>query len=476
MKRHALFMSLWLAMLAQVASATPAAGLKAGAAKLDITPTSDRLLPGDSIRDPLSVRAIVLRNGTNCAVLVGVDQAGFFSVRIQDVIAHASKVTGCSPENFVVSATHTHSGSTRSLLDPTGQPQATKVEDAIFAAIIKASNSLRPARVGFGETKLDINVNRDAWINGQWMQASNPAGPSDKTLAVVEFVDASNHPIAAYMNYAMHPINFYLSGVISADVPGEVSRYVESQFDPEMVAIFAQGAAGDQNPALTTPVLNLIANRTSGSTRQDRTVARTDPWVELATERNGNARLSAALAKPVPDDQRADYRAAIARSSELVRAEGVLMGEKVIETMRFGIANLDAEAVPVGFSTSLQCPGRDRLDRADPVREGSAPPYADGAPVVMREGVLRIGSVYILSVDGEVYSEIASELKEKAGDHHVIFTTLANGMANSGYIYSDNARDHLTFQVIDSRLKAGCAQGKIVAAGMDLIQRAEQGK
>jgi hypothetical protein len=50
------------------------------------------------------------------------------------------------------------------------------------------------------------------------------------------------------MNYAMHPINFYLSGVISADFPGEASRYVEELFDNRTVAIFSQGASGDQNP------------------------------------------------------------------------------------------------------------------------------------------------------------------------------------------------------------------------------------
>jgi acyl-CoA synthetase (AMP-forming)/AMP-acid ligase II len=46
----------------------------------------------------------------------------------------------------------------------------------------------------------------------------------------------------------MHPINFYLSGVISADFPGEASRYVEDLFGDRTVAVFSQGASGDQNP------------------------------------------------------------------------------------------------------------------------------------------------------------------------------------------------------------------------------------
>jgi nitroimidazol reductase NimA-like FMN-containing flavoprotein (pyridoxamine 5'-phosphate oxidase superfamily) len=43
--------------------------------------------------------------------------------------------------------------------------------------------------------------------------------PSDKTLAVVEFLGADNVPIAVCMNYATHPIDFYWSGVVSGDCP-----------------------------------------------------------------------------------------------------------------------------------------------------------------------------------------------------------------------------------------------------------------
>ena len=52
-----------------------------------------------------------------------------------------------------------------------------------------------------------------------------------------------------------------------------------------------------------------------------------------------------------------------------------------------------------------------------------------------------------------------------------IVVTLANGMANSGYIYSDEAYSHLTFQVIGSRLQPGCAEKKIVSAAIELMHR-----
>jgi neutral ceramidase len=47
--------------------------------------------------------------------------------------------------------------------------------------------------------------------------------------------------------------------------------------------------------------------------------------------------------------------------------------------------------------------------------------------------------------------------------------TLANGMANSGYIPNDTASGALTFQVLGSKLKPGCAETAIVNGLLDLI-------
>lgn len=37
--------------------------------------------------------------------------------------------------------------------------------------------------------------------------------------------------------------------------------------------------------------------------------------------------------------------------------------------------------------------------------------------------------------------------------------------------YSDEAHRHLTFHVIGSRLKPGCAEGRIVSTALDLMHR-----
>src|SRR5947209_4583256 len=229
---------------------TPVAGkLRAGAAKVDITPKESELSTStDSIRDHLFARAIVVDDGSTCAALVGLDLGGAPNQIVDDATARASSSTGCPAQNFIISATHTHSSSTGGL-GQQSTSSAKRISDAIVEAVETAKSKLAPARVGYGTTKVDLNVNRDLFNSKlEWRQEPNPDGPSDKTLAVVEFLGADSVPIAVFMNYAMHPINFYLSGVISADFPGEASRYVEELFDNRTIAIFSQGASGDQNP------------------------------------------------------------------------------------------------------------------------------------------------------------------------------------------------------------------------------------
>jgi len=425
-----------------IGTAQSAAGqLRAGAAKVDITPkASDLQFATDSIRDHLYARAIVVNNGMTCAVLVGVDAGGLRDNVVNDAIGKASASIKCPAENFIISATHTHSG---------GATDAA----AIVSAIEQANAKLAPARIGYGTAKVDLNVNRDLFNSKlEWRQAPNPDGPSDKTLAVVEFRGADDTPIAVYMNYAMHPVNYYLTGVVSADFPGEASRYVEELFDNKTIAVFTQGAEGDQNPRLAyTPPFRF---------RQPQT-----------TTGNFNPQAAAAGRQAVSPENLPAYKKAMARTSDYVVMLGTMIGTTVSRVMREDIVPVDTAKIWAG-QQGIRCPGRERLDAANPARENVFPGYKEGPDVNMKVGVLRIGDMNFVSLNGEAYSEIGMRVKASAPANKTIFVGLANGSANSGYIYSDAAYSHLTFQVIGSRLKPGCAEGKIVSAAMDLMHKA----
>jgi neutral ceramidase len=141
--------------------------------------------------------------------------------------------------------------------------------------------------------------------------------------------------------------------------------------------------------------------------------------------------------------------------------------------MRESMRPTDTARIWAGQDT-FACPGRIRLDADNPARENVFPGYKDGPDVNLKVGVLRIGDIHLASVNGEVYSQIAMRLKAEAPASKTVMVTLANGSAGAGYIYSDAAYSHLTFQVIGSRLKPGCAEDKIVSTAIALMRRSGQ--
>src|SRR5579862_6919025 len=64
----------------------------------------------------------------------------------------------------------------------------------------------------------------------------------------------SGDPIAVWSNYAVHGVVMYLSKTrdgmaeITGDIGGATSNYVEGRLKNNAVAVWTQGASGDQNP------------------------------------------------------------------------------------------------------------------------------------------------------------------------------------------------------------------------------------
>ncbi len=454
-----------------MAGAAPVASdLMAGAARIDITPPQNAMPPGDTIRDHLYVRAIVIKNKSGgCGVLVGLDQGGARNDMIEDALPRAAKATGCPAQNFVISATHTHSGASGGLSG--GLPSSKDVAEAVVKAVVEANGKLAPARIGFGTTDVHLNVNRDAPQNN-WMQGVNREAPSDKTLSVLAVIGADNLPIGFYMNYAMHPIDFYLTGVLSGDFPGEASRYLERRYDGKAVAIFAQGASGDQNPLLVAPMQKLAGLRTRMEGRGDERYGALSPWEISARRLNGNADATAQYKIPLKPEELAAYKAAIDTDDRMVTAMGTIIGESALDVMKNRMPHAMGSAAIVAGERQLTCPGRDRVDQS--ARQGVLPPYKDGAPVTIKVGLLRLGDIDIVRVNAEVYNDIWRNLRDRMSNRKAMMTTLANGAANSGYVYSDAANNRLTFQVISSQLKPGCAEAGIISAALEMT--ADAGK
>lgn len=428
----------------QVLAQGSAGNIRAGAARIDISGPDyrNRPLTHKYDHENLYLRAIVVDNGETRGVLIAADLGGIGDEVWADASRRIADKLDIPVANIVISATHTHSDTPASETPAPGTARygTAFVADVAVDAVTQAMSRLQPARVGFSRGEVNLNVNRDA-INPfthLWTQAANLDAASDKTVAVVSFVRPDDTPIAAYVNYAMHPVNGYLSGYRSADFPGATSRYVEKAFGGDMVVVFSQGASGDQNPRWLRPGTNAMASRSDAKITGYEMV-REDIEAPLREKRVPSHEPAPAVA-----DQLADYQQAL----------GIILGEEVIRAMTY--ADFTTGNTKIwGSQATLTCPGRRRLDQG---REGMAGEYEDGDDVIFRLGVLAIGDIAFATANAEIYNLIGQRVMKESPMNKTLFVTLANGRANSGYVPDDESFGHRTFQVLGTRLKPGCAE------------------
>jgi hypothetical protein len=167
------------------------------------------------------------------------------------------------------------------------------------------------------------------------------------------------------------------------------------------------------------------------------------------------------------------YRQTLDRVGGYATMLGQMIGSTAERVIREEMQFTDSATI-WGAEKNFSVPGRARLDVDNPARENVFPGYRDGPDVNLNVGLLRVGDVHFARVNGEVYTNIGLGLKKASPASKTLVVTLANGRANSGYIYSDDAFHHLSFQVIGSRLKPGFAEKGIIAAAVELIEQSNR--
>ncbi len=418
--------------------------LRAGAARIDYTPRGAQL-PGNftGVLDPIFVRTVVLDNGSTRAALVSIDAGAIPTDLYDKVSARAAAELKIPANQLLISASHTHSVPFR--LDA-------GVEETILRSLHEAVARLQPAQVAWGTGVSYINVNRDR-IDPKtqgWWEGPNYDGTSDKTVAVVRVETPGGEPIAVYYNYAVHGVITGTLDMISGDIPGAASRYVEESLGGDAVALWASGAAGDQNPIYFNQTYELRDIRIADYAKRGEDISNAMPPGGQGMDRS-NPRVQLLM-----DQQK--------RMNETL---GQMLGEEVLHVMRERLEKSPTDATLRGAQARISCPARRRTDSG---RAGIAGTYVDAGEVAIGLGALRIGDVYIGAVDAEVYNAIAQRLKRESPFKHTMMSTLTNGMAPTGYIPSDDAFGFNVFTVLSSRLKPGCAEAGIVNGLVELMR------
>jgi len=428
------------------AQSEPAPALRAGAAKVDITPQESELPKNYyGILDHIYSRAIVVDNGDSRAALISVDTGAIPDPVWQQVTERMQSELKIPAANILITATHTHSvpfGGNRNL------------PDKIFESAKLAAGRLQPARIGYGTGVSYLNVNRD-YIDPKtrrWWEGANYDGPSDKTVAVVKFETLNGDPIAVYYNYAMHAVITGNLDKVSGDAPGAASRYIEDSYDNKIVALWSTGAEGDQNPIYFQQTFDLRDIRIKDYAKRGEDISNAMPPGGQGLDRNNP-----------------EVAKLMNQQAQMITSMGQMLGEEVMHVMRgMQPERMDTTAQIYGAQKTVTCPGRERLDRG---RAGTAGTYKDGSPVDIRLGLVMIDDIAFGAVNGEVYNEIAQRLKRESRYARTMMVTVTNGMARSGYIPDDSSFGHYVFEVVSSRLQPGCAESAIVNGLLDLMPK-----
>jgi len=431
-----------IALGVPVAAYAQNTSLRAGAAKVDVTPAPNELPKNyDGILDHIYSRAIVIDNGRATAALITVDAGGVPDGIWQAVSKQLESELGIPAKNVLLTATHSHS--------VPGQP-AGPYTQKIVESVRLARQRLTPARIGYGTGVSYINVNRNIIHpkTRRWWEGPNYEGPSDKTVAVIKFESLNGEPLAVYYNYAMHGVAAGQLDLVSGDAPGTTSKYIEDSFDDKIVALWSSGAAGDQNPIYFQQTFDLRDIRIKDYARRGIDISNAMPPGGQGLNKKDPVVMK------LMDQQK-----------QMIVSMGQFLGEEVLHVMR-SVERTDSELAIYGGEKTVSCPGRMRLDEG---RAGFAGTYKDADPVEIKLGLLRIGDIAIGAVNAEVFNLIAQRLKKESPYARTMMATLTNGSARSGYIPNDAAYGMDTFEVVSSRLKPGCAETSIVNGILDLM-------
>lgn len=273
--------------------------ITAGAARMLLTPPVPVVRAGygmprvvaETERDPLEVRAVVLRAGGKGVALVLVDLVLIPEQLARDLEA---RVSDLHLDGVVLVATHTHSsvgGFDRRILAQvvgTGLYRADVVAsllDRSADAVRRAAQQAVPVHAWTGETRLA------GWAENR----STPGAPIDDALTVTELRSEGGARLASIAVVAAHPTLFPREAPqLSADYPGEAMSRLGAGRGP---ALLLQGAEGDARP----PGTGVDAVVASGAFVAER-VLDTLATARQAEDRLGYADVEIALppAEPQP--------------------------------------------------------------------------------------------------------------------------------------------------------------------------------
>jgi hypothetical protein len=251
---------LALAAASALPAAAKAAPWRVGLATVDITPPlgvwmggyAARKEPAQGIAQPLHAKALAVADSAGRrAVVVTIDVLGLTEQGVARIADAARRQYGLSRKQLLLCSSHTHSGpiirdqlAVAYDLTPMQWDQVRastrRIEGQIIDAIGLALRSMRPSRLRWAQSDAGFAANRRT--------ALNPDGPVDHAVPVLAVERPDGALAGLLFGYACHNTTLPASFVrYHGDYAGVAKAELERRH-PGVTALFIQGCGADANP------------------------------------------------------------------------------------------------------------------------------------------------------------------------------------------------------------------------------------
>ncbi|MDQ3214055.1 MAG: neutral/alkaline non-lysosomal ceramidase N-terminal domain-containing protein, partial [Acidobacteriota bacterium] len=365
------------------------------------------------IHDNLHVRAVVVDDGTSQAALVACEVIGISAALWEKITERLTRETAIPRDSILLASVHTHAAPALGTYGEAAEGDAartraayvTKVEDAVLAAVRQAQAALQPARIGFGTGKANVNMNRRARNADGGWMLGNNP----------EGVSDKTVAVIKFETLTGAPLAIVSNYAVHGTVLGPGNLQISADL-PGAASRVVEKHYGDA----------VVSPWTSGAAGDQ------DPIYRTGT----------------------DFRN--------VAALGQLLGEEVIRVAE-SIRTTSRGRVR-GMQKLMTCPGKRTVQSPGPGRDYT---IEDADPVPIRLSLLVINDIAIAGVSGEVLTNISLRLKRESPFNRTLMVTHGNG--SSGYLPDDAAYDQVSYEIVATRARRGCAEGAIVGGFLDLM-------
>ncbi len=219
--------------------------------------------PAGGVHDRLCTKALAITSispgGTREDAVIVTTDLCMVTEALREAVLGRIEPLGYNDDNLFLTATHTHSGPAAidirlpvEIAMGKFNPELFEfTADRIAAAVKKAAKSMVPVRADMVQgsfPNLVRNRREDKYDYATRRFVGEPSKNIDPLMSVLVVSGHNKKPVAILVVFGSHPTILGPDNLlISADWPGSLTKTLEARM-PGLVAMFANGAEGDQAP------------------------------------------------------------------------------------------------------------------------------------------------------------------------------------------------------------------------------------